>query len=50
MACPAPLAGSERQLGEVLARSRQWQVRGSTLVLTGEAGDELATLEAAYFR
>ena len=48
MACPPPLVTLERRLGATLAGARRWQIRGSTLVLKGEAGDELAILEAIY--
>lgn len=48
MACPPPLVTLEQRLGATLAGARRWQIRGSTLVLKGEAGDELAILEAIY--
>lgn len=50
IAFPPSLARSERQLGEVLAEARRWQIRGGILSLRSEEGDELAVLEAVYLR
>lgn len=49
MACPPPLAGLEKQLGEVLNGTRRSVILGNTLSLQDEAGKELALFEAVYF-
>lgn len=49
MACPPPLAGLEKQLGEVLNGTRRWVILGNTLSLQNKAGKELALFEAVYF-
>ncbi len=49
MACPPPLDGLERRLGEALAKTVRWQVNASTLELFDATGAPVALFEAVYF-
>jgi putative lipoprotein len=48
MACPPPLDTLETRLGEVLARTRRWQIKGNTLEFMDQAGSRIALFEAVY--
>lgn len=48
MACPVPLDRWERALTEVLAATESHQITGSTLILRGAGGVELAVARAVY--
>jgi hypothetical protein len=48
MACPPPLDTLETRLGEVLARTRRWQIKGQTLEFMDQAGTPIALFEAVY--
>jgi len=50
MACPPPLDGLERKLGQVLTETAGWQVYGQTLELTAADGRPLALLQAVYLK
>ncbi|WP_301918219.1 META domain-containing protein [Albidovulum sp.] len=50
MACPPPLDGIERQLGEALSLTRRMLLEGNRLDLLGDDGAALARLEAVYLR
>jgi heat shock protein HslJ len=49
MACPPPLAGIEKRLGEILNGTRRWIILGNTLSLKDKNDNELALFEAVYF-
>lgn len=49
VACPPPLDQLERSLGEVLGKTRRYQLHAQTLELQNSAGKPLALLEAVYF-
>jgi copper homeostasis protein (lipoprotein) len=48
MACPPPLDTLEARPGEVLARTKRWQIKGNTLEFMDNAGAQTALFEAAY--
>ena len=49
MACPEPLDGFERGLGDALAEATGFAVEGETLILKNAEGDPLAIFTAVYF-
>ena len=49
MACPPPLDALEQSLGEMLVKTRRWQITGPTLELLDEAGASTALFEAVHF-
>ncbi len=49
MACPAPLDELEGHLRDMLAKARQWRIKGPTLELWDESGRTVGLLEAVYF-
>ncbi|HXV26101.1 MAG TPA: YbaY family lipoprotein [Alphaproteobacteria bacterium] len=49
MACPPPLDDLERQLGNTLAKAKQWRIIGNTLELIDEADRPVALFVAVYF-
>ena len=49
MACPPPLDVLEKSLGEVLAKTRHWRIKGHTLEFSDEYGAAIALFEAVYF-
>lgn len=50
MACPPPLDGIERQLGEVLSLTRRMVLEGNRLELLGDDDTVLVEMEAVYLR
>lgn len=49
MACPPPLDALEKSLGEILAKTRRWRIKGPTLELSDESGAAVALFEAVHF-
>jgi copper homeostasis protein (lipoprotein) len=50
MACEAPIDALEKQLTDVLSRTRRFHIIGNTLELTDESGTSLALFEALYLK
>ncbi len=49
MVCPPPLDALERQLGEVLSKTRGWRIQANTLELFDDGGMAIGLFEAVYF-
>ena len=49
MACPDPLDGFERRLGEAMAEATAFAIVGDTLILRDAEGKPLAIFTAVYF-
>ena len=46
--CLPPLDALEKRLGQALARTKRWQIKGNTLEFMDETGSQIALFEAVY--